>query len=417
MLKEQRCHISSPNLHPFRNPFRNEPNPPPLVLVTHEYAPFRGGVAIYVQEIASAAWGVGFPVEVWTVDYQGRLDPREKQERDVMDSSQEFPVVRFRANGRLTPGGLLRFAWGIYRKRKQLREGPVVLMSVGAQMVFFVLDWLGIVSARRVTVFFHGSELLRFGRSRVWGALARRFYARAAGFGTVTTLIERLARESGLLPPGALVVLAPGALPSAFVRQGAAGEGPPAADDETRRVLTVARLHPRKGQLEVARALGLLPAAQRTRLVYQLVGVGDAAYRRQVEDACREGGVRCEFLGAVDDAALGVVYRRATAYVQASVTLPNSIEGFGISFLEASFHGCPVAAYRSGGVEAAVADGETGLLVPEGDRARLADAVGRLLDDPALRARLGEAGRGFARGFSWEKSARVLCEAARRGQR
>ena len=229
----------------------------------------------------------------------------------------------------------------------------------------------------------------------------------------VTRPIERLARESGLLPPGAAIVLAPGALPSAFARE--AGFTPTAEpDDGLTRVLTVARLHPRKGQLEVAHALALLPDAQRKRLVYQMVGVGKSAYRRQVEDACREGGVRCEFLGAVEDDALGAVYRRATVYVQASVTLPNSVEGFGISFLEASFHGCPVAAYRSGGVEEAVAENQTGLLVPEGDRVGLAAAVNRLLDDPVLRTRLGATGRTFARGFHWESSARTLCEAVLR---
>ena len=266
-----------------------------------------------------------------------------------------------------------------------------------------------------MSVFFHGSELLRFGRSRAGGWLARRFYARAAGFGAVTGAVARLARESGLLPPGAKIVQAPGALPSTFARWGAGNTTGGAAgtpDAGTARVLTVARLHPRKGQLEVARALALLPAAQRARLVYQMVGVGDEPYRRQVEEACRASGVRCEFSGALDDAALGEAYRRATVYVQASLTLPSSVEGFGISFLEAAFHGCPVAAYRSGGVEEAVADGETGLLVIEGDRAGLAAAVGRLLDDPALRARLGAAGREFARGFSWEQSAQALCELA-----
>lgn len=381
------------------------------MLVSHEYAPFRGGVAIYVQEIASAAREAGYAVEVWTVNYRHRLDERQQRERDTLDSGRTFPVVRLPSNGRLTPGGLLRLAWGLSRQRQRLRAGPVMLMSVGAQMVFFVLELLGIVPARRVTVFFHGSELLRFGRSRVWSGLARRFYARTAGFGVPTRPIERLARESGLLPPGANIVLAPGALPSNFA-DGSAREETTDTDDGLARLLTVARLHPRKGQLEVARALALLSAAHRERLVYQMVGVGEAAYRRQVEDACREGGVRCEFLGAVDDGGIGAVYRRAAIYVQASVTLPNSIEGFGISFLEASFHGCPVAAYRSGGVTEAVAENETGLLVDEGDRVGLAAAISRLLDDPALRQRFGEAGRTFARSFRWETSARALCEAA-----
>ena len=133
------------------------------MLVSHEYAPFRGGVAIYVQEIAAAARAAGYAVEVWTVDYRHRLDAQQEREKDAADSARAFPVVRFPSNGRLTPGGLLRLGWGLYRRRRQLRAGPVVLMSVGAQMVFFVLALLGIVPARRVTVFLHGSELLRFG--------------------------------------------------------------------------------------------------------------------------------------------------------------------------------------------------------------------------------------------------------------
>ncbi len=174
-------------------------------------------------------------------------------------------------------------------------------------------------------------------------------------------------------------------------------------------MLTVARLHPRKGQLEVARALCLLPPEQRARVVYQMVGAGEASYQQQVEDACRAGGVRCEFLGALDDHALSAAYRRATVYAQASLTLPQSVEGFGITFLEASFHGCPVAAYRSGGVDEAVRDGETGLLVPEGDL----PALGRRHRSVAGRSRPARtdrcnAGRAFARGFSWHGSARIL---------
>jgi glycosyltransferase involved in cell wall biosynthesis len=47
------------------------------------------------------------------------------------------------------------------------------------------------------------------------------------------------------------------------------------------------------------------------------------------------------------------------------------------------------------GIPEVVRDGETGLLVPAGDDAALADALARLLGDPALRASLGECGREF----------------------
>ena len=395
----------------------------PVLFVTHEYAPFRGGVATYVRELALAAGRQHDRVEVWTVDYRGRFDEPCAPVDDGVDHSKSdaaAPVVRLRSNGRLTPRGLGRLAWELWRRRRRWEEAPVVLMSVGVQMVFFLLALVpGLVAARRVVPFFHGSEILRFARSPFWRPLARRFYARAGGFGATSRHVEGLLRDSGLLPPGAAVTLAPCALPTAFVAQAGqpgewVGRAVTPGSGEEWRVLTVARLHPRKGQLDVARALGRLSAEMRARLVYQLVGVGAESYRRAVAEACRAAGVRVEFLGALDDRALAGVYAGATLYVQASRTLARSVEGFGITFLEASFHGCPVAAYRSGGVGEAVLDGETGLLVPEGDEAALADAVRRLREDAALRARLGGKGREFAVSFRWEDAATALCSTARR---
>ena len=73
-------------------------------------------------------------------------------------------------------------------------------------------------------------------------------------------------------------------------------------------------------------------------------------------------------------------------------------EGFGIVLLEAMLAGLPVVATRVSAVPEVVADGETGLLVEAGDVAGLADALARVLDDAALRGRLGRAGRERARG-------------------
>jgi phosphatidylinositol alpha-1,6-mannosyltransferase len=69
-------------------------------------------------------------------------------------------------------------------------------------------------------------------------------------------------------------------------------------------------------------------------------------------------------------------------------------EGFGIVFVEAAAAGVPQVAGHSGGAAEAVVHDETGLVVrhPE-DPAAVAEAVGRLLDDPAARARMGVAGR------------------------
>ena len=386
-----------------------------VLLLSHEYAPFHGGVATYVHEIAVAALEAGSQVEVWTVDYKGRIETMvERCKANVNESSVEPPVVRLSSSGRLTPAGLLSFARSLWQCHDAWRNQPVVLLSVGAQMAFFLLSLVGCRTDAKVTCFFHGSEVLRFQRNPCWRWLARRFYRREADcFGVTTRYVEALLRGSGLVPAGADIVLAPCALPRAFhVEQ---TEADLARQDRVRetnpllRVLTVARLHPRKGQLEVARALALLPDMVRKRVIYQVVGVGEAAYRRQVEVVCREGGVRCDFLGALADRDLGKVYTHATVYAQASRTLPQSVEGFGITFLEAAAYGCPAAAWRSGGVAEAVLDGETGLLVEESDLPGLSAAIGRLLENAELRKTLGARGREFARSFRWERAAEVLC--------
>src|SRR4029077_553011 len=68
-------------------------------------------------------------------------------------------------------------------------------------------------------------------------------------------------------------------------------------------------------------------------------------------------------------------------------------EGFGIVFLEAAACGVPAVAGRSGGSHEAVADGATGYVVAPRDVAAVRDAIAALVDDEALRARMGEAAR------------------------
>lgn len=80
----------------------------------------------------------------------------------------------------------------------------------------------------------------------------------------------------------------------------------------------------------------------------------------------------------------------------ASVTIavmPSLNEALSNALLESMAAGAPVVATRVGGTTEALTDGENGLLVPPGDPGVLASAIARLLDDPALATRLGEAAR------------------------
>lgn len=72
---------------------------------------------------------------------------------------------------------------------------------------------------------------------------------------------------------------------------------------------------------------------------------------------------------------------------------PADMEGLGVSLLQASAAAVPIVATRAGGLPEAVEDGVNGILVPPGDVAALTQALQQLLDDAALRQRLGAAGR------------------------
>lgn len=72
---------------------------------------------------------------------------------------------------------------------------------------------------------------------------------------------------------------------------------------------------------------------------------------------------------------------------------PADMEGLGVSLLQASAAAVPIVTSRAGGLPEAVKDQVSGLLVPPGDVTALSAALRRLLDDPALRQRMGEAGR------------------------
>lgn len=126
-----------------------------------------------------------------------------------------------------------------------------------------------------------------------------------------------------------------------------------------------------------------------TRLVFRGGDLGLAknrAYRSGLEDRARRLGLalRIEFGGFAED--LG------EAYAHAAVALnPSHSESFSLTCLEASQLGLPVVAYRSGGPEEIVVDGETGLLCDVGDVSCLAGALSRLLADPDRAAAMGKA--------------------------
>ncbi len=112
------------------------------------------------------------------------------------------------------------------------------------------------------------------------------------------------------------------------------------------------------------------------------------------------------FHGLLDKEGLARLYATASVFA-----LPTRREAFGLSFLEAMAFALPVVGSRLEAIPEIVADGETGLLVPPGNPAALADALSSLLADPTRARRMGAAGRArVAERFSWRAAAASMLE-------
>jgi glycosyltransferase involved in cell wall biosynthesis len=167
---------------------------------------------------------------------------------------------------------------------------------------------------------------------------------------------------------------------------------PPVADRagaSPRRVGVVANLRPVKG-LDVFLDAAERLAVAHSDLVFSVAGEGEL--RGELERSARERGLasRLQLLGPVRDVP-GFLAGLDVA------VLPSRAEGMSNALLEYMAAGRPVVATAVGAAPELIEDGAHGLLVPPGDAAGLAAAIDRLVRDPALAARLGDAARRRAR--------------------
>jgi phosphatidylinositol alpha-1,6-mannosyltransferase len=169
--------------------------------------------------------------------------------------------------------------------------------------------------------------------------------------------------------------------------------------------LSVARLVGRKGVDRVVRALAALQAPDPAP---HLVVVGDGPERERLLALVGSLGLqqRVHFAGAVASDELPRWYNLADAFVLPTRSARPDVEGFGIVYLEASACGKPVIGARGSGVEDAILDGETGLLIDPEQPESLPNAMRALLQDRTRASALGHNGRlHVERHANWDKVA------------
>jgi glycosyltransferase involved in cell wall biosynthesis len=216
------------------------------------------------------------------------------------------------------------------------------------------------------------------GTQLLYGIIARRAVA-------ISPAVRECLLAGGVTPE--IVRLIPSAVDAAALAPHRAREAVRRAEglaDGAVCALALAALVPRKG-LDVLLDALALPALQGAPLVLWIAGDGPERAKLEARAASRGVAARVRFLGRRDD--------KADLLAACDLlVLPSRREGLGVAALEALACARPVVASRVGGLADAVADGQTGLLVPPDDPEALAASLASLASDAPLRARLGAAG-------------------------
>ena len=358
------------------------------LLVTNDFPPKIGGIQSYLWEL----WRRLPAAETTVMTTPYSLDR-------AWDAEQPFRVVRRREPVLLPTPGLAR-------------DVDALAREVSANVIFVdpALP-LGLLTSRLraapVVVVLHGAEITVPGRLPTRPVLGRVLRAAAgvvaAGGYPLAEAVHAAGRplRSLVVPPGVDTERFRPAVDATEKRAARAALGLAA---DARIVLGASRMVPRKGFDVLIAALGRLPRD------VQLVLVGDGRDRPRLERLANAASLshRVQFLGRVSEEDLPLAHRAADVFAMLCRDRWGGLEaeGFGIVFLEAGASGLACVAGRSGGSHEAVVDGETGYVVAPQDVGEISSRLRRLLDDSALRERLGAAARTRAEA-EWSYDRRV----------
>lgn len=344
-----------------------------VAVVAPRFPPDVGGLEYYAFRTAVALREAGHQVTVISTH----------PERGTLRGAHAgLPVIRLGTSILIsnTPIG-----WGWFRQLRALFHDLEVDVVNAHAPVPYLADVAVAAAGRRPTILtYHAGSMVK-GVGGPVDALLRgyervvlpRVFARATRLVAVSPIALTAARaEASIIPPGVDT--------RTFV--------PVLSDRRDPSILFAGRIETQSRWKGLHVLLEAVPAvAERVPgLTVDVVGDGDLLAEMQ-ELASRLGiAERISWHGRLGHGDLARLMRRAGVTVLPSLT---EAESFGMTLVEAMACRCPVVGSRVGGVPFVIRDRVDGLLVPPGDAAALARAIGEVLGDPVLAARLGAAGR------------------------
>ena len=342
--------------------------------------PASGGVAQHVQYLYEGLRQRGHDVRILTASH----GPQRASEGDIVRLGVGFSVPINASVGTLTfsPRYLTQIDDMLARERFDLlhfHEPFVPFLSL------FLLRESRSVNVATFHAYAGFSPSYEFG-SRALRGYAARLHGRIAVSAAARHFIDRyFPGDYKVIPNGVDVARFANAVPIARWQDG------------TPNVLFVGRHEPRKGLLDLLKAHRIL---RRSGDGSRLLIVGSGPQEREARRYVATRGLNgVEFLGRVSDAEKAQLYKTADVYVSPA----TGGESFGIVLLEAMAAGTAIVCSDIHGYKGVVRRGREGLLVPPRQPRELAAAIDSLIDDPALRERMGAAGRDRAEDFSWPR--------------
>jgi phosphatidylinositol alpha-1,6-mannosyltransferase len=386
------------------------------IALAEDFFPQIGGAHLWLYE-TYRRWPT--PVKFLTRHYDRSSEEAQAEvEFDRRDHGSLDIVRRDIAVGEidLLKGSCRRRFWRVASEIRGLADRPpltVHCLRAFPEGIAGLLAKLRSPLRTHLITFAHGEEILVAKSSRQLKRMAAIVYRLSDAVIANSRSTEVLVRE--LAPNAKVVCVHPGVDTDAYLCD------PGDVDlyrrrwgwpEDTLVVATIARMEPRKNQAAVIRAIASL---RREGVQLGYVCGGDGEERQNLCNLASQLGMDSwvRFPGRMTDDEKVLSFAAADMHAMPSIRAGEMIEGFGIAFLEAGAAGTPSIAGSVGGQPEAVLDGKTGLIVDGTDVRQVADAIRKLASDAALRRRMGQAARDWARHHDWGSVSEAIANAVK----
>jgi phosphatidylinositol alpha-mannosyltransferase len=345
----------------------------------YDYA-YPGGVNSHISNLALQMAKMGHQVKILAPCSDKKTLPTS---HDVVPLGTTIPYPSNGSVARLT------FSWWLMPKIKSILEKENFDIIHFHEPLFPSLPWMVLPSSRSINVATFHAYYKRSLGYWMWRPICRWFYNKMDGKIAVSEPAKEFVSRYF---PGEYRIIPHGVDVDRF-----SAEVPPVEEfcDGKLNILFVSRLEARKGIGSLLKAFRTVKGdVPQSRLI--IVGPGDKyQYEKWVEEEKLEDVV---FVGYSPYADLPRYYRTADIFCIPAV----GRESFGLVLLEAMAASKPIVASDIDGYANVITHGVDGLLVPPRDVKMLAHGLVSLLNDEALRRRMGSSGRRKVEGLRWE---------------